>query len=135
MMSKPQYVVDASVLYRIITGGIDAADYPGGMAAPMLLKVEITNILWKYVKFNKMLRNEAAFLRSKFHGFPITFHDDALLLDAAWDISLAYDLTVYDSLYAALAQREKTTLLTADRRLADKAQNLGVATSFIAYKP
>ncbi|MFN9959545.1 MAG: type II toxin-antitoxin system VapC family toxin, partial [bacterium] len=39
---------------------------------------------------------------------------------------------VYDCLYLALAQRLSCPLVTADRRLAERAIHLGVSTTLIA---
>ena len=41
------------------------------------------------------------------------------LLDAALDIALAWNTSVYDSIYVALAKKTNTLLITADQRLAN----------------
>jgi predicted nucleic acid-binding protein len=41
------------------------------------------------------------------------------LLDAALDIALSYNTSVYDSIYVALAKKTNTLLITADRKLAN----------------
>ena len=59
------------------------------------------------------------------------YPDDDLLAPAQ---RLAARLThsVYDCLYLALAQRLSCPLVTADRRLAERAIHLGVSTTLIA---
>lgn len=47
----------------------------------------------------------------------IALKDTATLVGAALEIALAFDRSVYDSLYVALALRDDCQLVTADRRL------------------
>jgi hypothetical protein len=52
-----------------------------------------------------------------FRRFPLEVHSAELLLESAWVIARETGLTVYDSLYVALAVAQTAPLVTADRRL------------------
>ena len=54
------------------------------------------------------------------------------LIEPALELALAYDLTVYDASYAALAQQLQLPLITADMRLQHKLQDSGVIVQTLA---
>ncbi len=84
---------------------------------PDLFYVEIASAIWKAVRSGRV---------------PGAFGDQALalltqrefatvpslkLLDKAFQIATAFERTVYDSLYVALAEQTNSQLITADERL------------------
>ena len=99
--------------------------------APSFIQIEVANALWKYVRTGQADLDDAvegvALLAKLMNLYP----DDDLLAPAQ---RMAARLThsVYDCLYLALAQRLSCPLVTADRRLAERAIHLGVSTTLIA---
>ena len=96
--------------------------YAGGdirFLVPDLFWAEIANIAWKAARQRRLSRGDAAAAVAALleRAFPTTAA--AALLSDALAIALAYDRTVYDSLYVALAVATRGVLVTADERLAD----------------
>jgi predicted nucleic acid-binding protein len=86
---------------------------------PDLFWAELANILWKAVR---QARLRARLAESGLHAmrdrnFP-TISSHTLLVEA-FAIATAFDRTVYDALYVALAVDSKSQLVTADERLAN----------------
>jgi predicted nucleic acid-binding protein len=86
---------------------------------PDLFWAELANILWKAVR---QARLRASLAESGLHAmrdrnFP-TISSHTLLVEA-FAIATAFDRTVYDALYVALAVDSKSQLVTADERLAN----------------
>jgi predicted nucleic acid-binding protein len=85
---------------------------------PDLFWAEFANIIWRrFAKGDgRGLRLRLRFVpcaTATFLAFPL------LLLEDAFAIASAFDQTVYDGLYIALAVTSKTELITADERLAN----------------
>lgn len=95
------------------------ADGKINFIVPDLFWAEVANVLWKGVRQRRwskaVAENAAAELRDR-NFFTISSHT---LLPEALKIALAYDRSVYDSLYVALAIQFRTELVTADERLAN----------------
>ena len=86
---------------------------------PDLFWVEFTNVMWKAVRigrFPKVSAGEAleTLMQRDFPTFP-----SLKLLDSAFQIATAFERTVYDCLYVALAVHSNAQLITADERLAN----------------
>lgn len=86
---------------------------------PDLFWPELGNVLWKAVRKGRCKHQTAKsaiplLLR---HNIPTV--GSAALIEAAFAIATAFDLTVYDSLYVAAAVASGVQLITADERLAD----------------
>jgi predicted nucleic acid-binding protein len=86
---------------------------------PDLFWAELANILWKAVR---QARLRASLAESGLHAmrdrnFP-TISSHTLLVEA-FAIATAFDRTVFDALYVALAVDSKSQLVTADERLAN----------------
>ena len=123
-------VVDASVALKWVLDepGKDAADalLDEELVAPALWLIEAANALWRRARRGEISADEAAERLTELHNAPITtvaIEDD--LLAAA---RLANDLghPVYDCLYLALAIREDTYVVTADRRFHAVVEAAGV---------
>jgi predicted nucleic acid-binding protein len=86
---------------------------------PDLFWAEFANIMWKAVRQRRwpQASAEAAVLAMRDRNFPSV--SSLTLLEDAFAIASAFDQTVYDGLYAALAVTSKTQLITADERLAN----------------
>jgi len=87
------------------------------LAAPDLLYTEAANVLWKKVGRGELQKEEARDVLSALARTPLAITASHALLEAALEIALAHDRTVYDSLYVALAVAHDSVLVTADARL------------------
>jgi predicted nucleic acid-binding protein len=90
-----------------------------GFAVPDLFWAECANIFWKAVRQGRwtLRAAEASITLLKQRPFPTT---SALeVLEEAFSIAAAFDRSVYDSLYVALAVRLKSEVVTADERVAN----------------
>jgi predicted nucleic acid-binding protein len=88
------------------------------LLAPRLLLEELTNALLTGVRRRRWTGAEAddAFLRTR--TLPVRLVDSAADLDRAYELARRYDdHPIYDMLYVAVAERMRTTLITADERL------------------
>lgn len=122
------YVIDANVAIKWYVPEVLAqrAVYllreatNGGVAlfAPDLIWAELGNVLWKKLQRNEL---DAEIIRQILGAvavaFPVETVPCSLLLAAAFEIASAFNRTVYDSLYIALAQSMQATFITADERL------------------
>jgi len=98
------------------------AEYRAGqmqLSAPDLFWPELGNILWKAVRQRRISRATAEEAIEALKREEITTAPSAPLLREAFTIAAAFDRTVYDGVYVALANRSGTPLVTADERLAN----------------
>lgn len=93
--------------------------------APDLINAEFGNIIWKKHQFQGLAVADAQSIVDSFRALQFTFTTAAVLLDAAYRISVTHHRTVYDSLYLALSEREQCQFVTADEKLVN-----AVGTSF-----
>jgi predicted nucleic acid-binding protein len=99
------------LLYRYTTGQIR-------LIVPDVFWAEFANTLWKAVRRGRWAKDaaDAAIAAMKNRNLPTV--PSLELLEAAFAIANAFQRTVYDSLYVALAISSRAQLLTADERLA-----------------
>ena len=86
---------------------------------PDLFWAEIGNIFWKAVVRGRWEQASAATALSAIREQSFPTFPTKMLLDDAFSISTSFGRSVYDGLYLALALSAKTTLITADERLAN----------------
>jgi predicted nucleic acid-binding protein len=126
------YVIDASVAAKWVlpakgeTLVAEALEFLGryvtGVArflVPDLFWAELGNVLWKATRQHRLTAATAetglrALQEREFPTVP-----SRVLLESALAISIAFDRTVYDAFYVALAVRSKCQLITADQVLAN----------------
>ncbi len=87
------------------------------MLAPDLIRAELGNVLWKHWRRGELDAAIVDAALADFRRFPLEIHSSEALLESAWVIARDHGLTVYDSLYLALAVAQQAPLVTADRRL------------------
>ena len=124
-MERQKKVIDASIIVKWFSEEentkealkIRNAHVDGEIVIiiPDLAFLEVLNAL-KYKKKNALQLKESIKYLSK-----LDLHVEnigSFLLEKAIEISLEYDFSMYDSLYAALAQLHGCELITADKKLA-----------------
>jgi len=127
-------VIDASVALKWVLDedGTPAALQmldAGALHAPDFVFVEIGNVLWAKVRRRRMSRTAADSAYDSITAVGLTLTPLAELIAPARRLAFALDLTVYDTLYAALAQQLDCPLATADRALADAMNAAGMPGS------
>ncbi len=119
-------VIDASVALKWVLAedGSSAADLllDQELIAPELWMIEAANALWRRVSRGALTAPEAEERLLELSNAPVASIPITDDIFAAAGLSSSMDHPVYDCLYIALAQRENTTLITADTRLFNKAQ-------------
>jgi predicted nucleic acid-binding protein len=120
-------VVDSSVVIKWFVPEVQSAEarrildgYLTGalrLIAPDLLDAEVGNIVWKKHLAQGMAIADAEETLELFQSLAIERISNAALLRDAWSIAVRHHRTVYDSLYVALAQRERCSFVSADDKL------------------
>lgn len=117
-------VVDASVVikWHVTEVHSDGAlrllrDDAPALHVPDLVFSEVGNILWKKFRRGDLTEEQARGIGHLVAFAPLAVHSSAPLLEAALEIALRTERTVYDSLYVALAVQLNCRLVTADEKL------------------
>lgn len=126
------FVADASVAAKwVLPGGAEpfeaeALDWLRRFATgeirlvvPDLFWAELANVLWKSIRLGRCSKSAAQAELESLRALRIPTISSLELLDLAFGIANAYDRSVYDSLYVALAVHAKAQLVTADEKLAN----------------
>jgi len=122
-------VIDASVLIKFyvpevlfdraerLLANVEKGDIE--LSAPDLIYPEVGNILWKKNRLKELTRSEAEEITDAILSLPLKIEASRSILPLAIDIAIACGITVYDAIYVSLAKVYETTMITADRKLAD----------------
>jgi len=140
--SPLRYVVDASVgVSLIIAGELSdrayglfahlAADPPAQFYVPDLFYVECTNVLWKQLRWAGYPAAQARGDLKNLGSLALRRVSTAELMIGAFDIAAAQNITAYDACYAALSQRVKAPLVTADAKLARALSRAGYQVEWL----
>lgn len=111
-------VVDASVLVNalLINGAARARLADANLQAPDLIDAEVLSVLRRLVLAGRLTEQHALSALTTSQQLGLRRHASRHLWPRAWE--LRSNLTAYDALYVALAERLGATLLTADARAA-----------------
>jgi len=129
------FIVDASVIAEFVVKGdytiqarqlISSLDQGDELWIPEFCLLECANVLWKRVRFKQAVAGDARLLILDLCELPFTIGAIRDLLPRALEIGILHELTIYDSLYLALAEIVKVELITLDKSQAKAAQSLGV---------
>ncbi len=92
-----------------------------------LLIKESLNAIWKRKYLIKDLENDKEVIRRLFLLIKIiNFYKQSKLYKKAYKISSKYNITIYDSLFLALALKIRGDLLTRDKKQAEVGKKLGI---------
>ena len=128
-------VVDASVAIKWFLPEIHAEAARGVLAkrrellAPDLIWAEVGNALWKQVHRAQLIPETARGILQDFERFPLRTFPAKTLLEPAWELAVRFRLTIYDSLYVALAVGRRCSLVTADLALCRSLSSTPLASS------
>jgi predicted nucleic acid-binding protein len=86
---------------------------------PDLFWAELANVFWKAVRLGHFPKVSAEAALGFLTERDLPTVPSLALLGSAFQIATAFERTVYDSLYVALAVQSKAQLITADERLAN----------------
>lgn len=104
------------------------------LLAPDLIVAEVGNVLLKKTRTGELSVEDAVEIATLFtRHCPLKLIPVKELLSAALELAGNLELTVYDSLYLALALLTETNLVTADRQLKKAAEQhrlAGIVTLF-----
>jgi len=139
------YVIDASVAVKwYIPEPLSKAadqylqlykDQQARLLAPDFLIVEVGSVLWKKSYSNEITGDDA---RAIMHAFtvhsPLSLIQSSRLMPSALDLAMAQGLTVYDSLYLALAIVASAKLVTADSDIVKLAERSPFSGQVILLK-
>jgi predicted nucleic acid-binding protein len=89
------------------------------LVVPDLFWAEMGSFLWKAVRLKRCALSLAKTRLAWLGEYRITTIPSRACLDLAFAIATAFDRSVYDSLYVALALSFKSHLVTADEKLAN----------------
>ena len=90
------------------------------LIAPELLVAECANILWKKVKREELLKQEALLAARLLQGAEIELLPTRSLFETATRMTIEIDHPAYDCLYLALAVEKECPFVTADERFLRK---------------
>ncbi len=98
----------------------------GRAVAPSLLVLEYTNVLRTACKRQRLIAAQAHEVLAMLASLPIEIDQSEPQAQQLLDLSLRYDLSVYDAVYLDLALRRGLPLATQDQALAHAALVSGV---------
>jgi predicted nucleic acid-binding protein len=94
---------------------------------PPIFPAEVANALFFARRRGRIPKNEFEGAFERIKQLPIMIDSQGFDLDREVALSTRYNLSVYDAMYLALAQRRRIVLLTRDRDLHAAALDAGVA--------
>ncbi|WP_426014504.1 type II toxin-antitoxin system VapC family toxin [Caulobacter sp. DWR2-3-1b2] len=128
-------VIDASVALKWVLDepGQSAADalLEEDLIAPSLWLLEAASALWRRARRGELQAEEAAEHLSELFNAPVTAIPIEEDLQAAAVLAQRLGHAVYDCLYLALAVRERTRVVTADRRFWTVVQKVPDLASYV----
>ena len=99
------------------------------LLAPDLIWAEVGNALWKQSRRAQLAPETARDILRDFERFPLRTSPAKGLLEPAWELAERFHISVYDSLYLALAVGHRCPLVTADLVLCRSLSDTPLASS------
>jgi predicted nucleic acid-binding protein len=91
-----------------------------------LYKIEVANVIWKYVRANLLEKGKANKTLQLAQGLVDEFIDISENNEEAMNESFRLGHSTYDLLYFTLARRYSSRLMTVDKKLREVAQAHGI---------
>jgi len=119
-------VVDAGVAMKWFVTQLDSAqakaiaESDDVLLAPDFIIAEVGNALWRHVRVKEISLDQAIEALADLPHILGEIVSSTMLSEAALRMAAAMDHSVYDCLYAVLALERRATLITDDRRFAEK---------------
>lgn len=88
--------------------------------SPVLFLSEITNAVWKEVRFRDLKKSLAENIILSISKMTSLRFEDVTTLTAAFEIAITNEHSVYDSIYIAMSREMNAPILTADKKLRRK---------------
>jgi len=127
-------VLDASAAVHLVMNGDHAprlAERLGASAivtAPSLFCSEVANALWKYVRAGKLSLDLASQRVEECIGLTDSLVPERSLVQEALVAAARQQRSVYDMMYAVLARRSGAAVITMDRPLALRLEEMEIAS-------
>ena len=130
-------VIDASTLAKFILkeeGWDEVAEHlKAGTISDLVVK-EVANAVWKRFRQGATSREESKIMLNALKEIQeraVKIEGELTYLDGATEISFNRGITIYDSIYIAMAKEKGLKLLTADETQASVATAENVATTLL----
>ena len=131
-------VIDASTLAKFILkedGWEEVAEHlrAGTQSVDHVVK-EVANAIWKRYRQGQASREESEIMLSalkEIHERAVKIEGELTYMDEAIRIAFNREITIYDSLYIAMAKEKEVKLLTSDRTQSSAATSENVDTTFL----
>ena len=92
--------------------------------APELMLAEAGNVVWKYMRAGILTSEEGRAMFKDIEDMPVRLVGHKKLAKHSLELAETYSMTVYDSLYLALALEQGGIMFTADKKLLEAAKLL-----------
>jgi len=121
-------ILDSSAALRCSLPQIDRAESDAFRSvvrenecvSPVLFLSEISNAVWKEVRFRELKKALAVEIISSISKMTTLHFEDDLLISTAFEIALDSEHPVYDCIYIAMGRHYNAPILTADKKLQRK---------------
>ena len=138
-------VIDSSIVIKWFTPEPQSAyarsllvEYQVGrlvLIAPDLIISEIANALWWKQSTQRFAADDGRVVLETFYNLHMTLFPTSDLIDQAYWLATRTQQSVLDTLYVALARREKCRYVTADEQFVEMTQKaLPEVTALTAWK-
>ena len=127
-------ILDVSAAFAVTTGSSASRNFipilqsATQVLAPDLFYSEATNAAWKFHYIEDATPEEAQKLAERSIQLVDIFFPSESLWQEALNLACQTEHPTYDCYYLILAQEQKATLLTCDKRLIKVARRLGIST-------
>jgi predicted nucleic acid-binding protein len=135
------YVVDASVIASVFVTDSYTAHAKSlvhrigvlRLFAPETLHAEIANTLWKHVRFNGLPIAHALGAIADLRGLGIPVVDTQWFYERAMLLGATHQLSIYDCIHIALAERLRCPLISLDAKQTLVAAAAGVTAAITNF--
>jgi predicted nucleic acid-binding protein len=127
-------VLDASIAVKCLIEESDSDLARAAVAAradwiaPDLIFLEVASVALKSMRRGLLDRSQAEAMVARLPALLVEVAASDALAAAAFQLAADYGFSAYDAAYIALAQVKNTIVLTADLRLAERAQAEGLGS-------